>query len=208
MPFDITMRDKVQRAPLFRILALPLLLLTAAASLSVAQKSAKSTEPPEMLVTEEGFLAISAPKGWIRTEGPGLAYFVPRAATKAEPRVWIYIGSAPIGPKEEAKDVKGYIESDVAAFKQRFQNGVVEQETPLSFPGSKLQVPVYTFRSGEDRNVAEQVVYVGEINRVLTLVLSAKDQSAFDKALRTFHDFARSYKGSITPTPNPDSSPP
>jgi hypothetical protein len=47
-------------------------------------------------------------------------------------------------------------------------------------------------------------VYVGESNRVLTLVLSAKEKAAFEKALPVFREFARSYRGSITPASNPN----
>jgi hypothetical protein len=60
-----------------------------------------------------------------------------------------------IGPNEEAKDLKSYIDSDMAAFKQRFKNGVVQEETSLSLPQAKLQAPVLTFRSGEKKNTVE-----------------------------------------------------
>jgi hypothetical protein len=170
---------------------------------SFAQKSPADSEPPEMLVTEQGFLAISTPKGWTRANGPGLAYFVPEEETKGELQAWIYISSAPIGPDEDAKDLKSYIESDITDFKQRFKEGVVQKEDSLNLPYAKLEAPVYTFRSGEKRNTVEQVVYVGESNRVLTLVLSAREKPAFEKALPVFRDFARSYRGSITTTPSP-----
>ena len=170
---------------------------------SFAQQPTQTSEPPEMLVTEQGFLAIDTPKGWVRADGPGLAYFVTQAERNGKPSVWIYISSAPVGPNEESKDVKAYIESDVAGFKERFKNGVVQEETPLDLPHTKLRAPVYTFQSGEKRNSVEQVVYVAEINRVLTLVLSAREKPAFTKALPAFQEFVRSYRGSITPTSNP-----
>jgi hypothetical protein len=156
-----------------------------------------------MLITEQGFLAIDTPKGWVRADGPGLAYFVPQAEGNRKPSVWIYISSAPVGPNEESKDMKAYIESDVASFKERFKNGVIQEEAPLDLPHAKVRVPVYTFQSGEKRNTVEQVVYIAEINRVLTLVLSAREKPAFEKALPAFRDFVKSYRGSITPTSNP-----
>jgi len=168
----------------------------------LAQEPTKSSEPAEMLMTDEGFLAINSPTGWVRADGPGLAYFVPPQENKGQPLVWIYISGARIGPKEEAKDLKSYIDSDKAGFKQRFRNGVVQEETLLSLPEVKQQAPVVTFRSGEKKNAIEQVVYVREATRVLTFVLSARDQAAFEKALPTFRDFARSYRGSMTLTPN------
>jgi len=169
-----------------------------------AQKPSDTSEPPEMLVTEQGFLAINSPKGWVRADGPGLAYFIPKEERNGKPRVWIYISSAPVGPNEEAKDLKAYIESDIAGFKERFKSGLVQEEPPLNLPLAEIQAPVCTFQSGEKRNSLEQVIYVGEINRVLTLVLSAREKPAFEKALPAFQDFARSYRGSITPKSNPN----
>ena len=181
---------------LFSVLAFPNLPAS-------AQKPSDASEPPEILVTEQGFLTINTPKGWVRADGPGLAYFVPQAERSGKPSVWIYISSAPVGPNEEAKDLKGYIESDIAGFKERFKGGLVQEEPPLNLPLAKLRAPVCTFQSGEKNNSMEQVVYVGEINRVLTLVLSAREKSAFEKALPAFHDFVKSYRGSITPTSSP-----
>lgn len=196
-PADVGMRARVLAfALLFSMLVLP----NVPAS---AQKPSDTSEPPEMLVTEQGFLAINTPKGWVRADGPGLAYFVPKDERNGKPRVWIYISSAPVGPNEEAKDLKAYIESDIAGFKERFKSGLVQEEAPLNLPLAKLQAPVCTFLSGEKRNTVEQVVYVSEINRVLTLVLSAREKTTFEKALPAFRDFVRSYRGSITPTSNP-----
>ena len=206
MRFDIT-RERNSfcmswMAALLLRSALVLITLILAISLA-AQKPSSASEPHEMLMTEQGFLAISTPRGWVRTAGPGLAYFVPKAGN-GQARAWIYISSAPIGAKEEAKDMKAYIESDIASFKDRFKAGIVQREEPLNLPNVKLQAPVYSFRSGEKNNVVEQVVYVGESNRVLTFVLSAKDKLAFDKALSSFQEFAKSYAGSITVTPTPN----
>src|SRR5207248_9482204 len=46
---------------------------------------------PEMLVTDDGFLAINTPNGWIRAMGPGLAFFVREGDTDQTAKVWIYI---------------------------------------------------------------------------------------------------------------------
>jgi hypothetical protein len=202
MRFNVRVRSGIVR---YARASIPgtVLLLTNFVSLTAAprtQEPAKSSEPAEMLVTEQGFLAINSPKGWVRTDGPGLANFVPPQEGKGPSPVWIYISSAPIGPNEEAKDLQSYIASDKRAFKQRFKNGIVQEETPLSLPQAKYQAPVVTFQSGEKSNTVEQVVYIGEGARVLTLVLSAIKQAAFEKALPTFRDFASSYRGSITPT--------
>ncbi len=152
-----------------------------------------------MLVTDEGFLAINTPNGWIRTRGPGLAFFVHEGDTDQTAKVWIYISSAPIGPKEETKNLEEYIESDIAGFKQHFKSGVVRKETPIELPLIKSKAPVYTFLSGESHNGFEQIVYVADVNRILILALSAKEKAAFEKSQSDFLTFAKSYRGSITP---------
>ena len=163
---------------------------------ALAEQSTDGAQPPEMLLTEQGFLAIDSPKGWVRTTRPGLAYFVPPGSGREQPSVWIYISSALIGPNEETKDAKAYIQSDIAGFKRRLKAGMVREEVPLSLPYVKLQAPVYTFQSGENRNALEQVAYVSENDRVLTLVLSGRDRATF---LPLFQKFAQSYRGSISP---------
>jgi hypothetical protein len=40
------------------------------ATARLPQEPSGAQEPPEMLVTEEGFLAIDTPRGWLRAEGP------------------------------------------------------------------------------------------------------------------------------------------
>jgi hypothetical protein len=154
---------------------------------------------PEMLLTDEGLLAINAPNGWIRTRGPGLAFFVHEHDTDQTARVWIYISSAPIGP-QEAKNLEEYIESDIAGFKQRFKSGVVRKETPIELPLSKSKAPVYTFLSGESHNAFEQIIYVVDGYRILILALSATDKIAFERSRSDFHTFAKSYRGSVTPS--------
>lgn len=166
------------------------------------QSSTHSAELPEMIVTAQGFIAIDTPKGWERKEGPGLAFFLRKGDNAETARVWIYISSAPIGPDQEDKDAESYIDSDIAGFKNGFPKGSVEPEDSIELPQSKARVPVYTFRSAEEHNAFEQIVYIPEIRRVLILALSAKDEKSGKKQVAVLRDFARSYRGSIVPEPS------
>ena len=183
-----------------RQLASSLLLLILCASLPAQQKPNDST-PPEIISTEDGLVALTTPKGWVRADGPGAAYFVPEASTQ-NPPVCIYLSSASIGAKEEVKDMDAYIESDITNFKRRYKNAVVQREQPLALSLMKLQAPIVTFRSGEKTNSFEQVVYIPDVGRVWTLVLSAKEEPAFTNSLPALHDFAQSYRGTISVSPN------
>jgi hypothetical protein len=54
-----------------------------------------------------------------------------------------------------------YVRSDISGFKARFQKGDVHQEEAILLPNSKMEVPLYTFKSGEEEhNVIEQVAYI------------------------------------------------
>jgi hypothetical protein len=162
------------------------------------EKTAKPDEPAEMQMIEGGFLAINTPKGWIRSEGPGLAFFVKDGSNATDAEVWIYVSGSPIGEGESSKNRAEYIQSDIAGFKERFKDGVVREEQALELPKTKSKVPVVSFESGQAHNAFEQVVYIEEQSRVLSLVLSAKNKEAFLNALPLFREFARSYGGSIT----------
>jgi len=167
-------------------------------SLSVTQiPSEKASEPHQMILTKDGFLAIDLPKGWSQSEGPGLAFFLPEGVDASQSNVWIYINSAPVGPKEDDKDLNSYINSDIGGFKQRFKNGFVRKEEDLLLPAMKQRVSVYTFQSGEINNSFEQVIYIPDAGRALILDLSAKNSDAFKGSLSVFHEFAKSYRGGI-----------
>jgi hypothetical protein len=150
-----------------------------------------------MLVTTGGFLAIDTPKGWFRTDGPGLAYFLREGDDRKTADVWIYISAAPVGPKEDDKDMQAFIHSDIAGFKKRFKSGIVQEEAPMDLPQMKIRVPVYTFQSTEKNNSFEEIIYVPENGRVLILALSGRDKDAFAKSVHDFQAFAKSYRGSI-----------
>src|SRR5215469_17759875 len=67
----------------------------------------------------------------------------------------------------------------------RLSEGDVHQEQAILLPISKAEVPLYTFKSREEKhNAIEQVAYIQDITeRVLTVVLSAKTEAAFNKSL-------------------------
>jgi hypothetical protein len=129
-------------------------------------------------------------------------FFVKKGTEPEKADAWIYVSGVPIGPNQEVKSRDEYLESDVAGFRARFKNGSVRIEEPLMLPNAKTSVPVRTFESGEPRNAFEQVVYIAEQTRVLTLVLSAKTKQAYTSSLPLFHEFAQSYGGSIIESPD------
>jgi hypothetical protein len=157
-------------------------------------------DPSEMLATDEGFIAIDVPKGWVRSEGPGLAFFLREKDDPHAAPVCIYLSTNPIGPDEDAKTMTEFIESDTKQFLQRFKNGKVQKEDDLELPRVKSKASLYTFISGETSNAFEQIAYIPEPHRVLIVALSAKTNEAFLSARSDFHSFAQSYSGSIVET--------
>jgi hypothetical protein len=173
-------------------------VLLLASSSGVAQKKPASDSPaPQMIMTGGGFLAVQTPKGWMRAEGPGLAFFVREGDNPESAKVWIYISAAAIGPQEKDKDVEGYIRSDIEGFKQRFKKADVQRIEPIDLPERKMKVPTVAFKSGESHNSFEQVAYVDDGNRVLTFTVSAKNDASYEKAKAEFYHLVRSYRGSI-----------
>jgi|ERR1700675_1439175 len=193
---------------------LTLTFFFAAVVVASSQKQSKTPEPKttqaassdakdvhEMLFTDAGLLAFDTPKDWERSDGPGFASFVPKGSDARTSATMIYISGAPIGPHQEDKTLGDYVQSDVSGFKSRFQKGDVHQEQAILLPVSKMEVPVYTFKSGEEHNAVEQVAYIQDTaERVLTVVLSAKTDAAFNKSLSAFQSFVKSFRGSIVLT--------
>ncbi|PYX30553.1 MAG: hypothetical protein DMG80_12535 [Acidobacteria bacterium] len=154
-----------------------------------------------MLFADAGLLAFDTPTDWERSDGPGIASFVPKGSDASSSAAMIYISGAPIGSDQEVKTLSDYVQSDISGFKSRFQKGDVHKEQTILLPVSKMEVPVYTFKSGEQRNSVEQVAYIQDTAlRVLTVVLTAKTDTAFNKSLPVFQSFVKSFRGSIVLT--------
>jgi hypothetical protein len=190
-------------------------LLLAATGFTASQRQSKTPEPKpaqatsgddksihEMLLTEAGLLAFDSPNDWERSEGPGFACFVPKSSDARRSTARIYISGAPIGSDQVEKTLSDYVRSDISAFKARFQKGDVHQEKAILLPISNKEVPLYTFKSGEEaHNAIEQVAYIQDTaERVLTVVLSAKTEAAFNKSLPAYQGFVKSFRGSIVMT--------
>ena len=170
----------------------------------------KPTEPEssddkdmhEMLLTKAGLLAFDTPKDWEQTEGPGFACFIPKGSDAKTSLTMIYISGAPIGPDQDNKTLSDYVQSDVSGIKTRFQKGDVRQEQATHLPTAKIEVLLYTFKSGEEEhNAIEQVAYIQDTSeRVLTIVLTAKTEAAFNQSLPAFQGLVKSFRGSIVMT--------
>jgi hypothetical protein len=178
---------------------LGLLFALFVSSLCVGQKPSADPSALPQLETRLGPIAIDTPKGWSRATGPGLAIFLREGTNPDTADAWIYISSAPIGPKEEYRNLNSYIQYDVTAFRDKYKNGTVQKEQPMLLPPAKTRARIYTFESTEWRNAYEQVVYIEEAHRVLVLTLSAKTSNAFLQSMAAFREFVQSYRGSANP---------
>jgi len=59
----------------------------------------------------------------------------------------------------------------------------------------------FSFLFAEEHNTVEQVAYIQDTaQRVLTIVLSTKTETAFNKSLPAFQGFVKSFRGSIVLT--------
>ncbi len=183
--------------PAVSSLALVAAILPGSVFCSAQNSTANPDEPRGMIATEAGFVALDTPKGWVQAEGPGLAFFLPEGADPGKAEASIYLSASPIGPREEDKDLKSAIQSDIAGFKQHFPNGLVRAEEPLSLPRVKDKAEVYAFESGEQHNAFERTAYIGDVGRVWMITVSAKSSDALAKAPPAFHSLVQSYGGSI-----------
>jgi hypothetical protein len=101
------------------------MVLTAAACAAQSGPTDRSN-PHEMILAPDAFVAIDTPKGWVRSEGPGLAYFLREGDKPRRADVCIYVDYSDIGRHAKDKDMNSFINSDIAAFKHRFKNGAAQ----------------------------------------------------------------------------------
>ncbi len=150
---------------------------------------------PQMLATDEGFIAIEPPKGWLRSQGPGLATFLREGDNDWQSaEVRIYINTSSAGSKQSVQD---FVKEDIAGFRARFKKATVKQEEPIKLTHIKSQVLVWTFQSNEEYSAFERLAYSGEPDRVLILALSANSKALFEQSLPVFVEFVKSYRGTI-----------
>ena len=72
-----------------------------------------------MLFADAGLLAFDTPTDWERSDGPGIASFVPKGSDASSSAAMIYISGAPIGSDQEVKTLSDYVQSDISGFKSR-----------------------------------------------------------------------------------------
>jgi hypothetical protein len=187
-----------QTQPTFNKFAIGVALMVLTTAACAGQSGpTESSKTHEMILAPDAFVAIDTPKGWVRSEGPGLAYFLREGDKPRHADVWIYVDYADTGQHAKDKDMNSFINSDIAAFKRRFKNGTVQREDPLALPRVKSQATVYSFRSGERKNAFEEIAYIGDVRHVWILALSATNRDALTSALPAFRDFVQTYGGSI-----------
>lgn len=162
----------------------------------VAAACAAAQNQGEMFMTSAGFLAISTPPGFQRSDGPMPVWFIPEKGKAGSGA--IYITPVRIGEGTPFANLAKFIEDDIAGFRKRFTKGMANEEKPLSIPHGNQKVPAWTFRSGEKNNGFERLVFVEDARGLVwLLVLTTSTDADFKKHLPAFETFVKSYKGSI-----------
>jgi hypothetical protein len=106
----------------------------------------------------------------------------------------------------KARMTQSYIKSDIAGFRERFNNGVVREEAVINLPRVKTAAPVYTFESNDKHNSFEQIIYISELNGGLhanrfwgPMIVSFL--GSFLLGLRGYHLASASLAGSLVLVP-------
>jgi hypothetical protein len=138
---------------------------------------------------------IEAPKGWVLDNRSGVpdglqAVFYPRGSSWSKSPTVMYAAWAS-KKKEGVTSIQQIIDKDVAKFKKGNPSIVITESRPLKTKDGKTAL-VRLFK-GDQWGNSEAVAYVDEKAGVAVLVLTSRNQVAFNKAITAFEKLVSSY---------------
>ena len=138
---------------------------------------------------------IEAPTGWVLDTRSGVpdglqAVFYPRGSSWSKSPTVMYAAWAS-KKKEGVTTLQQIIDKDVANFKKENPSMVITESRPLKTGDGKTAL-VRLFKGDQGGNF-EAVAYVDEKAGVAVLVLTSRNQVAFNKAIPAFEKLVSSY---------------
>jgi hypothetical protein len=139
---------------------------------------------------------ISAPKDWVLDNESGIpdglhAVFYPVGSSWKKSDIVMYANGFS-KPENGDRSLKGFIEADVANFKEKNPEIRIESGKELiTVDGKKATVLLFT---GDKWGNHESVAYIEEEKCIITLVLSTKSDTLFKKSQTAFDDLVKSYR--------------
>jgi len=134
---------------------------------------------------------LSAPQGWVLDSTAGKsdglqAVFYPKGGSWADSEAVMYVNTSP-RQGDPPETLKSLIQKDVDEFK----GAVVTNLAGLPLAGGRLAI-VRQFTAKEGGNI-EAVAYLEEKTVFVMLVLSSRNQAAFDAAYPAFKELVTGY---------------
>jgi hypothetical protein len=134
--------------------------------------------------------SFQAPSGWVLDNASGVnqgvhAAIYPKGSNWHDAPAIMYANCA---EKDKKDDLASFIAGDVESFKQN-DSGLTVKDVSKEFHAGNHSVAKYF-----DGNSKEAVTYVDEDSVICMLVLSAKSQQDYIKAVPAYNEFLSSYK--------------
>ncbi len=175
-----------------RALVILIGLILLAAQISFASKMESGSG---IVYGDQHAFLISAPPGWILDNESGAdqgihAVFYPNGSSWDQAPAVMY--ATTVRKREGIATVQEFINSDFAKFKKRNPKIVMTESRALKTEdGKTAQVRLF---QGDRWGNQEAVAYIEEPAVVVVLVLSARNQEAFQKSLPAFEKLVASYR--------------
>jgi len=137
---------------------------------------------------------VAAPKEWILDNQSGVsqglhAVFYPEGSNWKDSIITMYINTVQM---DENKSWSDFIESDIRSFKAKHADLIVQTGESLATTDDKKRADVRYF-TGDQWNNHEAVAYIREQKVVVLIVLSSRNEKAYQTALPNFRELVRSY---------------
>lgn len=135
---------------------------------------------------------LSAPQGWVLDNQSGVnqgihAVFYPEGGSWAESKAVMY---SRINDKTD-KTLQDVIDADLKHMGQDAPNyKIVDKESVTCTQGAKANIK---FLSGDKFNTFEAVAYIEEPKKVITIVLTSRDEENFKPSVKAFYELVKSY---------------
>lgn len=135
---------------------------------------------------------LSAPKGWVLDNQAGVsqgihAVFYPEGGSWSDSKAVMY---SRINDKTD-KTLQDVIDADLKHMSQDAPNYKIVDKDPVTCTqGTKAHIK---YLSGDKFNTFEAVGYIEEPKKVVTIVLSSRDEANFKSSIDAFYELVKSY---------------
>ncbi len=172
-------------------------LVYCALTLGLAPHLAAQASPEkEMLITSQGFLVMTVPKGFSQVNQDPLI-LAPKHKPNTTPPVYIALILHRLHGEEQGTTDQA-MARDIEEFGKRFPKMKAVAQKPMELHGGSVRALIQDFQSGQKMAAFQRSAMFDDSGCRFTFTFGAASEALFKQYLPVFTQFLASYGGSIT----------